>query len=134
LIVILVLVLVIAAVAVPKAVRMRRFSRAESGVLSIASAFAQYRVDTGQECRRIEDLIDNPGIPGWLGPYIDKENVWNPWGGKYAVKFDERKIGIPKGDKAPDRYEFGGSKEISFDFAFLYSTMSRPSIAAKSES
>jgi len=108
---------VIAAVVAPKAVNTSRISRAEHQALTIASGFQKYRTDTGQECARIEDLLNNPGVTGWMGPYISEKTIRNPWGGTYAVESGSKKIGIPKGDNAPDRYEFGGSEEISFSFA-----------------
>jgi hypothetical protein len=52
-----------------------------------------------------------------MGPYISEKMIQNPWGGTYGVEPESQKIGIPKGDAAPDRYEFGGANEISFSFA-----------------
>ena len=124
LVIIVAILAVILVIAVPRAVKMRRISRAEYHVLIIASGFAQYRMDTGQECSRIEDLMKDPGVAGWMGPYISEKVIQNPWGGKYAVELEKQKIGIPKGDLAPDQYEFGGFEEISFSFAILYSTWS----------
>ncbi len=117
LLVVVAIVIVIAAVAVPRAIKMSRISHAERHVVAIATGFAQYRVDTGQECTDIESLLKDPGIPGWMGPYINEKVTRNPWGGMYGVELKSQKVGIPKGDKAPDRYEFGGSEEISFSFA-----------------
>ena len=98
---------------------MSRISRAERDVLSIADGFVRYRVDTeGQECERIEDLLKDPGVSGWMGPYVGKRVAQsNPWGGKYGVDLGKHKIVIPKGDPAPDQYETGGPEEISFSFA-----------------
>ena len=113
-----VIVAAIAVIAVPRAMTMRRISRAERDVLSIAGGFVQYRVDTeGQECQSIKDLIENPGVPGWMGPYASRRVMKeNPWGGEYGVELNKQKIVIPRGDIAPDRYELGGSKEISFSY------------------
>ena len=117
LVIIVAIVAVISAIAGPRAVKMRRISRAENNVFGIASGFARYREDTGQECARIEDLLEDPGVPGWMGPYINEKIIQNPWGGKYGIEPESQKIGILKGDVAPDQYEFGGSEEISFSFA-----------------
>jgi hypothetical protein len=117
LIIIVALVVIIAAIAGPRALKMSRISRAEQDAAVIAGGFARYRVDMGQECARVEDLMNDPGVPGWRGPYIDEKVIRNPWGGKYEVELGSQKIGIPRGDAAPDRYEFGGSEEISFSFA-----------------
>lgn len=120
-IVLIAIVAVIAAIAGPRAIKMSRISRAEHHLLTIASGFASYQADTGQECARIEDLIGNPGVDGWMGPYIQRELLQNPWGGGYGV--GSGKVGIPKGDKAPDEYELDGSEEISFSFSVLQSTL-----------
>ena len=118
LIILLAIAAIIVAIAGPRAVKMRRVARAEHHVLSIASGFAQYRADTRQECTKIEDLLENPGVPGWLGPYITKKMVKrNPWGGKYSVDLGNQKVGISEGDNAPNQYEFGGEEEISFSYA-----------------
>ncbi len=107
---------IMAAIGVPKAIKMSRISRAERNIAAIADGFARYREDTGQECARIEHLLTNPNVSGWLGPYVNEKSLRNPWGGKYGVEPKSRKAGIPKNDAAPDQYEFGGSEEISFRF------------------
>ncbi len=111
------IVAVIAAIAVPKALNLSRISRAERQILAISTAFARYRTDTGQECTKIQHLMDDPGISGWMGPYIDNNIMRNPWGGTYEADLKTQKVGIPKGDAAPDKYEFGGPKEISFSYS-----------------
>lgn len=118
LIVVVALVVVIAAIAVPRALKMHRISRAEHDILVIADGFVRYRVDTeGQECQRIDDLLEDPGVDGWMGPYISRKVVQkNPWGGKYGIEFGKQKVVIPRGDPAPDQYELGGTEEISFSY------------------
>lgn len=116
-IIVIVVLAVIAAIAGPRAIKMSRISRAENQALAMAGAFAQYQIDTKQECMKIQDLIENPGVPGWMGPYVDKKVTQNPWGGTYEAELESQKVGIPKGDVAPDQYEFGGLEEISFSFA-----------------
>ena len=119
LVVVVAIVVIIAVIAGPRAIKMQRISRAGRDVLSIADGFVQYRVDTaGEECQRIQDLREDPGVPGWMGPYVGKKTMkGNPWGGTYEVDLEKQKIVIPRGDAAPDHYEQGGSKEISFSYA-----------------
>lgn len=116
LIIVIALVVVITLIATPRAVKISRMSKAEHQALTIANAFRQYHTDTGQECEKIEDLLTDPGVRGWMGPYITEKAIRNPWGGTYGVDLKNKKIGIPNGDKAPDQYEFGGSEEISFQY------------------
>ena len=110
LVIVVALVAIIAVIAGPRALKMQRISRAERDVLSIAEGFVRYRVDTeGQECQQIEDLLEDPGIPGWMGPYVNRKIVQkNPWGGKYGVDLEKQRVVIPEGDPAPDQYESGG--------------------------
>ena len=121
LIIVIAIAAVIAAIAGPRAIKMSRISRAEHHLLTIANGFAGYRSDTGRECTKIEDLIENPGVDGWMGPYIQRKSLQNPWGGRYVA--ESGKIGIPKEDKAPDEYELGGSEEISFSFSVFRSML-----------
>ena len=119
LVVVVVIVAIIAAIAGPRAMKMSRISHAERDILGIADGFVRYRVDTsGQECQRLEDLLEDPGVPGWMGPYASRKVIQNnPWGGKYGVDLAGQKVVIPKDDPAPDQYEIGGPEEISFSFS-----------------
>lgn len=115
-VIVLALIILITAIATPRAIKISRLTKAEHYALTIASAFKQYQIDTGQECSSIDSLLNDNGVSGWLGPYINPKILRNPWGGAYAVEPQKKKIGIPVGDKAPDQYEFGGKEEISFSF------------------
>jgi len=117
LVIVLAIAVIIVAIAGPKAVKISRIARAEHNVLTIASGCARYRTDTGHECTSMDDLLKDPGVPGWMGPYVKKKTTRTPWGGSYKVELKEMKVGIPKGDEAPDKHEFGGEEEISFSFA-----------------
>jgi len=116
LVIIIALVAIITGIAVPRWIKISHITKAEHSTLTITSAFQQYQIDTGQECKDIESLLKDPGVTGWLGPYISEKTMHNPWGGTYAVDTKNKKIGIPVGDKAPDQYELGGSEEISFSY------------------
>ncbi len=115
-VIVLVLVILISAIAAPRAIKISRLTKAEHYALTIASAFKQYKADTGQECSSIDNLLTDPGISGWLGPYISEKLLRNPWGGTYTIEQKNKKIAIPVGDKAPDQYELGGAEEITFSF------------------
>ena len=116
LVIVLALVAIIAAISVPRAIKLTRLTKAEHYALTISSAFQQYKTDTGKECESMENLLSDSGVSGWLGPYVSQKIINNPWGGVFAVDQKSKKIGIPAGDNAPDQYEFGGSEEISFGY------------------
>ncbi|HGJ64632.1 TPA: hypothetical protein ENS27_04500 [bacterium] len=115
-VIVLALIILITAIATPRAIKISRLTKAEHYALTIASAFKQYQIDTGQECSSIDSLLNDNGVSGWLGPYINSKILRNPWGGTYTIESQKKKIGIPVGDKAPDQYELGGKEEISFSF------------------
>ncbi|MGQ9609393.1 MAG: type II secretion system protein GspG [bacterium] len=106
----------IASIAIPRAILLSRINKAEHNALTIANGFKKYREDTGQDCRNIQDLIINPGVPGWSGPYIKEKVMRNPWNGTYEIDYKNKRIVIPNNDKAPDRFELGGSEEIGYSF------------------
>lgn len=48
---------------------------------SLAAKVEQFRMDTGQWPATLEHLVQNPGTPGWLGPYVRRvEDLRDPWG------------------------------------------------------
>jgi len=116
LIIIFLLVAIIAVIAVPRAIKTSKLTKAEHFALAIASAFRQYQLDTGRECLEINALLNDNNVSGWLGPYISAKVLRNPWGGAFAVDSKNKRIIIPVGDSAPDQYELGGSEEISFGY------------------
>ncbi len=47
---------------------------------SLAAKVEQYRMDTGQLPSSLDALVTNPGVNGWLGPYVRKiEDLQDPW-------------------------------------------------------
>lgn len=53
---------------------------AETQLETLASKVEQYRMDTGQLPASLEALVSNPGVNGWLGPYVRKaEDLQDPW-------------------------------------------------------
>ena len=116
LIITIIIAAIIVAIAIPRAIVLSRINKAEHNALTIANGFKKYRQDTGQDCKSIQDLIVNPGIPGWAGPYIKEKVMRNPWNGTYVIDHENKRIVIPNNDKAPDRFELGGSEEIGYSF------------------
>lgn len=109
-------VIIIALIAIPRAIVLSRINKAEHNALTIANGFKKYKADTGQDCKSIRDLITNPGIDGWAGPYVKEKVLRNPWNGTYEVDLKNKRIVIPNNDKAPDKFELGGSEEIGYSF------------------
>lgn len=116
LIIIIAIAVIIALIAVPRAILISRINRAEHNALTIANGFKKYKADTGQDCKKIVDLITDPGIDGWSGPYIKEKVLRNPWNGTYEIDLKNKRIVIPNNDKAPDKFELGGTEEIGYSF------------------
>jgi len=64
----------------------RRFSKAKKnmakiGITNIESAVAEYYSDCSNFPSSIVDLLDDSGgdIEGWDGPYLDTEDLKDPW-------------------------------------------------------
>ncbi|MFQ6042545.1 MAG: hypothetical protein ACE5PV_16950, partial [Candidatus Poribacteria bacterium] len=79
--------------------------RADNDVAEIAKACEKYRKQEGQYCADFNQLI----AKGYL-----EDIPPNPWGGRYVLKPDAYKVGIPQDDeKTPEKYRLGGIAEIS---------------------
>ncbi len=107
---------IIALIAIPRAILISRINKAEHNALTIANGFKKYKADTGQDCKNISDLITNPGINGWSGPYVKEKVLRNPWNGTYEIDLKNKRIVIPNNDKAPDKFELGGTEEIGYSY------------------
>jgi general secretion pathway protein G len=45
----------------------------------IESAIDAYLLNTGYYPTALNDLIIDPGIPGWAGPYLKQSQVFDTW-------------------------------------------------------
>jgi competence protein ComGC len=104
-IILLALIAIIAVLTIPKLREEIYVRKADSDVVEVAEACKKYWKWEGQYCTDFNQLI----VKGYL-----KEIPNNPWGGKYILKPEKHKVGIPKDEeKVPEKYRFGGIAEIS---------------------
>ena len=68
----------------------RRFGKAKKnlaklGISNIENAIAEYYGDCGDFPTSLADLMEDPGgdIEGWSGPYLDPEDLQDPWKNPY---------------------------------------------------
>ena len=107
LLVVIAVIAVLAAVVAPNAFRAIEKAKG-SNVLSTAKAIKTavygYYADTGRWPPRVapgsiylntNSFLQNDGVPGWDGPYLEKWNARHPWGGTWFVRMD-----IPGGSDA----------------------------------
>ena len=56
------------------------FKLADMQLTTLAGKIDQFRSDTGRLPESLDQLATSPGIPGWLGPYANAEELRDPWG------------------------------------------------------
>ncbi|MCM8769132.1 MAG: FecR domain-containing protein [Candidatus Omnitrophica bacterium] len=71
---------------------------------NIESAILLYYADTKNVPRRLRDLMENPGVSGWKGPYLGAgTNFMDPYGRPYQYKI----MKTPKGKEYLELSTFG---------------------------
>lgn len=63
----------------------------------IEDSINSYLLNCGEFPVTLDDLLTNPGISGWSGPYLKKSQLFDPWGFQY--------IYIPNGTINPGGYD-----------------------------
>ncbi|MFH0898821.1 MAG: type II secretion system protein GspG [bacterium] len=61
-------------------------SAAQSGCIALKNAIIEYKMDTGQFPKTLEDLVKNTGgVSKWNGPYLEGKTSIDPdpWGNDY---------------------------------------------------
>jgi len=59
---------------------------AKAEVKVIAGEAKRYKADTGVWPQSLMDLKHNESnVPGWGGPYLEKDNFNDPWGQEYII-------------------------------------------------
>lgn len=93
LMVVMIILGLLAALVAPKVLNKLGKSKqkiAKTQIEMLSSALDQFKLDTGRYPTTEEGLkalIENPGIPGWDGPYLKKKVIpKDPWGRPYIYK------------------------------------------------
>ena len=77
----------------PEAEDIRCIRRAKKEVLILESAVSEYYNETGRYPESVGDLLTDPGVPNWQGPYLpDRSLLTDPWGRSY--RYLRRKDGF----------------------------------------
>ncbi len=107
------IVTVIGVFSIPKWLEYRRVSQAVIDTQMLAEACRKYARDTGEFPQRFEQLMQNPQVTGWRGPYLESIPK-TPWGGDYILLTDKFKVAIPSSVQGvPEKYRLGQVAEIS---------------------
>ena len=60
-----------------------KYDTAKPKMSNIETAIDAYRLNTGTLPETLEDLLTDPGIGGWTGPYVKASALEDPWGNEY---------------------------------------------------
>ena len=114
-----VIAVIVAAVAAPPYLDIRKVQNAILDLELIADAALRYEFSTEKTCGAPVDLLRDPGEPGWRGPYLTSDaDLVTPWGGRYVFDAQRRLVGIGAGDTtAPAKYRLGGEAELAMPIA-----------------
>ena len=100
---------------IPPYMDSRKVNAAASRLETISDAAGRYARQTGSPCVDPNSLLDNPGVDGWRGPYLDSPDMLStPWGGRFVFDSERGLVGIsPDNDSAPEQYRLGAEAELS---------------------
>lgn len=66
-----------------------RYDTARSNIATLKLCLERYRLDVGQypdEELGLTALVEDPGEPGWAGPYLQSNRVVDPWERAYVYR------------------------------------------------
>lgn len=87
-----------------------KIQRAKSDITMISSALTLYEMAVGEYPDDLRDLVEDPGVDGWNGPYLTKKTFLDPWGNEYQFQYPATAGGLeydlysvgPDGQEATD--------------------------------
>ncbi|RKU11079.1 hypothetical protein C6501_13135 [Candidatus Poribacteria bacterium] len=113
LLILVAIVIIIGVLSYPPWAEYRKVGQADVDVEMLAVAIKKYYKYTQTYPTRLAQLVTDPDIEGWRGPYL-KSIPKTPWGGNYALVQENYKVGIAKDHpRVPTKYRIGGIAEIS---------------------
>ena len=93
-----------------------RVNLAKSQLATLAQKVQTYELDTGTLPGELDDLVQDPGAPGWLGPYAKPAELNDPWNQpiRYTVPGQDAPFGLVSlgADRQP------GGTSVDADIAY----------------
>lgn len=86
---VLVIIALIASFILPSLIGKAEGAKAKaaaSQISRLSMAVETYYLDTGNTPQRLEDLVSDPDVAGWNGPYVKAQLLKDPWG--HAWEYD----------------------------------------------
>ncbi|MDV6331315.1 type II secretion system major pseudopilin GspG [Asticcacaulis sp. 201] len=94
--VVILIITLIAAVLTPTILSQLSRAKAKTAALqldSTAATLTMFKEDIGRfptEAEGLKALVEDPGLPGWVGPYLKTDKSINdPWNHKLVYKVDD---------------------------------------------
>ena len=92
LIIVIIIITTLALLVVPRFMGRTEEARRAAALADIktglGTALEMFETDTGNYPAQLEDLLEDPGVPNWRGPYLkDASQIPNdPWGNPYIYQ------------------------------------------------
>ncbi len=89
LLLVLVILALIAGLVLPSIIGQAEGAKAKSAssqISRLSMAVETYYLDTGNTPQRLEDLVNDPDVAGWNGPYVKGQLLKDPWGRNYEYE------------------------------------------------
>lgn len=67
-----------------------RETRARLDIANFSAALDRYEIELGTyptTDQGLDALVDDPGVPGWNGPYVGRRTFRDPWGRDYQYRY-----------------------------------------------
>ncbi len=63
---------------------MEKWDSCKSKIAPIESAIDTFLLNTNYYPKTLDELIVNPGLNGWAGPYLKEKQLYDPWDNPYT--------------------------------------------------
>jgi general secretion pathway protein G len=86
LLVVIVILSILSGIAAPKffeQIKKARYDSCKPKMAQIESVIETFLMNTQYYPENLNELISDPGLPGWAGPYLKEKQLYDPWGNPY---------------------------------------------------
>jgi general secretion pathway protein G len=86
LLVVIVILSMLAGIVAPKffgQIEKARYDSCRAKMQPIESAIDTFLLNTGEYPANLDELVTDPGLPGWAGPYLKSSQLLDPWDRPY---------------------------------------------------
>lgn len=87
LLVVIVILSVLASIVAPRLynqIDLSKWNTTKTKMVPIETSIGAYLLNCGELPMSLYDLLTDPGIAGWAGPYLTPKQIIDPWGFEYV--------------------------------------------------